>query len=55
MQDAILNTKNLTVMAKPVNDLLLVEQQSSLTDDNNQVKLKVAGVVLGYSRFKYLI
>lgn len=41
-------------MAKPVNDLLLVEQPS-LIDDNNQTKLKVAGVVLGYSRFEYVI
>lgn len=45
MQETIFNTKNLSVMAQQVNDILLVEQP--LQDDENKAKLKVAGVVLG--------
>ncbi len=49
MQEAILNTKNLRVMAKQVNDILLVEETHF--DDENKAKLKVAGVVLGKTNY----
>lgn len=54
MQEAILSTKNLTVVAKQVNDILLIEQPRPLNDeDNSQPKLKVAGVVLGKLRRRH--
>lgn len=45
MQETILNTKNLTVMSKQVNDILLAEQP--VVDDENTTQLKIAGVILG--------
>jgi hypothetical protein len=39
------NTKNITVMVKQVNDILIMQQ--SIQDDDNLAKLKIAGVVLG--------
>jgi hypothetical protein len=43
MQEEILNTPNLTVLARPVNDIILARDE--LSPDPS--KLKVAGVVLG--------
>jgi GrpB-like predicted nucleotidyltransferase (UPF0157 family) len=45
MQDVILNTKNLSVLAKPVNDIIVIEESCENAD--NKRKLKIAGVVLG--------
>lgn len=46
MQETILNTKNLSVLAKQVDDILLVEK-SAVGEDESGAKLKVAGVILG--------
>lgn len=43
MQNEILNTKNLSVIAEPVDDLMLIQGPSS-TDSS---QLKVGGVILG--------
>ena len=40
MQKIILNTKNLTVLAEPVDDLVLI-------DESDSSKKRVSGIVLG--------
>lgn len=48
MQNELLNTKNLTIIAEPVDDLLLIQEPSVL----DKVGLKVGGVILGINETK---
>ena len=46
MQDELLNkTPNLTILAKPVKDLIYMEEKSE--NNSDEIKYKVLGVTLG--------
>ena len=53
MQEIILNTKNLNVIAESVDDLIVVEEPN---DNNETKKLRIAGIRLGNLKiYKYII
>jgi hypothetical protein len=46
MQDELLNkTRNLTILAQSVKDLIYIEEEKS--EIENEIKYKVLGVILG--------
>jgi hypothetical protein len=47
MQEVILNTENLTVLAKPVNDIILVEEEQQQEVSDGKPNLRIGGVILG--------
>jgi hypothetical protein len=48
MQNIILNTRNLSVIEAPVNDIILIEDRNEL---DSETKLKIVGVELGKLKF----
>jgi hypothetical protein len=53
MQDIMLNTKNLSVMAESVNDIILTNEYSD-QNQNQTNKLKAIGVILGIYREAFI-
>lgn len=47
MQQAMLNTPNLSILEQPVNDIVLIEEPD--VEQDGKSKLRVVGVLLGNS------
>ena len=48
MQEVMLNSKNLEVLAEPVDDLVLIQEENFRLNEKN---FKTVGVVLGWTFF----